>query len=123
VPPLLAGGPGGLDEFPEARIALQRFILAGLEALTVEKILQRVATEDAMNEHAEVVLLEIDPVIAEAQAVQDVAIAFQFAEVLQFRGHHLLRHAPEIAEDLQLEILGHPREFGGGGGREDDLKG
>jgi hypothetical protein len=35
---------------------------------------------------------------------------------------HLLGQAAEFTENLELQFLGHPREFGGAVGRENDLK-
>ena len=34
--------------------------------------------------------------------MQDTAAVFQLAELVQFRGQHLLRQAAEIAQDLQF---------------------
>jgi len=114
---------GGLDEFPEFRIFLQRLIFTDLDAGTKEEILECVPAHDAMNQHAERVALKVNAVVADAEAVQDVPVAFQFAEILQFAAHDLLWQAAEVAENLQLQFLGHSRQLGRGGRREDDLKG
>ncbi len=66
--------------------------------------------------------LEIDAIIPDPEAVQGAALLDELAELVQFRAHHLLRQAAKIAEDLQLQFLGHPRQFGGGGRRENNLE-
>jgi len=75
-----------------------------------------------MRQHAEFVPLKINAVIAHAKAVQDAPALLQLAELVQFRAEHLLRQAAKLAEDLQLQLLGHARQLGGGGRCEDDLK-
>jgi hypothetical protein len=119
---ILVGTFGGFDELPEFRIFLQGFVLAELEAGAEKEILERVPAQDAVDEHAELVALKINAVIAEAETVEDVAVAFELAEIFQFAGDDVLRQAAKIAEDLELKFLGHPREFRRAGGREDDLK-
>ena len=75
-----------------------------------------------MHQHAEFMPLKINAVIAHAKAVQHAPALLQLAELVQLRAEHLLRQAAKIAEDLQLQFLGHPRQFGGGGWRKDDLE-
>ena len=113
---------GGFDEGPEFGVFLEGGILADGQVRAIEKVFERVAAEDAMNDDAEVVLFEIDAVIAEAEAMEDFAIAFQFAEALEFRGHDLVGQAAEFTEDVQLQFLRHAGELGGAGGIENDLK-
>jgi hypothetical protein len=79
--------------------------------------------EDAVDDHAQVVPLEIDPVIADAEAVQDPARALEFAEVIQLGMHDLLGQSTEFAEDLELQFLGHLRQLRGAGGIKNDLEG
>ena len=113
---------GGFNQLPELRTFLERLVLAGGEAGTEQEILQRVPAQDAVDQHAEFVPLEIDAVIAHAEAVQRAPGLLQLAELFQFRADHLLRQPAKIAEDLELQFLGHPPQLGGGGGRENDLK-
>ena len=75
-----------------------------------------------MHQHAEIMLLEINPVVPHAEPVQNAAIAFQFAEVIQLRAHDLLREAAKFAQHLKLQLLRHARQFGRAGRREYDLK-
>ena len=99
------------DEFPEFGILLQGFVLTDFQAGAEIKVLEGVSAEDAMDDDAEIMAFEIDAVIADAKAMQDAASAFEFAEFFQFRGHHLLRNAAELTEDLQLQFLRHFRQF------------
>jgi 7,8-dihydroneopterin aldolase/epimerase/oxygenase len=75
-----------------------------------------------MHDHTEVVFLEIDAVIAEAEAVEDLSVTLQFAEAFQLRGHDLMREAAKFAQDIQLQFLGHAREFRRAGRVKDNLK-
>src|SRR5581483_4313406 len=119
----LGGGSNrGFDQFPEFRILLQCLVFFQLEPSAEIKILQRVPTENAMNDHAKVVALEINPVIPDAETVQAADRALQFAELIQFGVHDLLGQAAELAQDLELEFLGHAGQLGGAGGIENDLE-
>jgi len=75
---------GSLDEFPKLWILLQRLVFTRLEARAEEKILERVPAQNSMHQHAKLVALEIDPIIPHAKSVQDMAIAFQLAEIIEF---------------------------------------
>src|SRR5215471_12797801 len=96
-----------LDELPELRVFLQGLVFAHLDAGTEEEILERVLAQDAVDEDAELVAFEIDAVIADAEAVQDMAVAFELAEIVEFAGDDVGRQAAKIAEDLELQLLGH----------------
>ena len=113
---------GGFDEFPEFGIFLEGLIFTGADAGAEEKILEGMAAEDAVDEDAEAVAFEINAVVADAITVEDVAVAFEFAEIFEFIGHDMLGEAAEITEDLKLQFLGHLGQFGGTGGRENDLE-
>ena len=113
---------GGFDHFPEFGIFLERFVFLGLEAGAEEEILEGMAAEDAVDEQAEVVPLEIDAVIADAETVQDAPALHEPAEFLQLSPAGLLRQPAELAEDLQLKFFGHARQFGGAGWRKNDLE-
>jgi len=75
-----------------------------------------------VDEHAQFVPFKIDAVIAHAKPMQRPPAQFQFAERVQFGAERLLGQSAEFAEDLQLQFLGHARDFGGAGGRKDDLE-
>src|SRR3989442_13755887 len=58
-PSILASFPGRrLDQFPELRILLQRFVLLHLESRAEEKIFERVPAENAMHHQAQLVALK-----------------------------------------------------------------
>ena len=84
----------------------------------------RTKNEDCKEfvKNAEPVTLEINAVIPDAKTVQDMAVTFQFAEILEFAFNDMLRQTPKITEDLQLQFLWHPRQLGGARRRENDLK-
>ena len=46
----------------------------------------------------------------------------EFAKVIQFGLHDLLGQATKLAQDLQLQFLGHPGQLRGAGRVENDLK-
>ena len=75
-----------------------------------------------MDEHAQFVPFEIDAIITHPKTVQRSPVQFQFAEGVQFGAERLLGQAAEFAEDLQLQFLGHARQFGGAGRGKDDLE-
>jgi len=50
-----------------------------------------------MHQHAQLVAFKIHAVIADAKTVQDVAVAFKLAEILEFTGDDVLGEAAEIA--------------------------
>ena len=114
---------GGLDKLPEFRVFLEGFVFADGQAGTEEEILEAVLAQDAVHDDAKLVPLEIDAVIAEAEAVQELVVPLQPAETLKVGAHDFLGQAAKLAEDLQLELLGHLGELGGAGGVEDDLEG
>lgn len=113
---------GGFDEGPEFGIFLEGGVFADGEVRAVEEVFEGVAAEDAVDDDAEVVLFEIDAVIAETEAMEDLAVAFQFAEALEFSGHDLVRQAAELAEDVQLQFLRHTGKFSRARGIKNDLK-
>lgn len=113
--------PGLLHQVPEFRILRQRCVFLGGEIGAEEKILERMLAEDAMDHDAQRVALEIDAIIAQPITGQRAAIASEVS-VLSLGPLQLLRQPPELAEDLELQFLGHPGEFTGAGGIEDDLK-
>src|ERR1019366_7789113 len=93
-----------------------------LQAGAEQEVLEGVAVEDTVHHQAELVPLEIDAVIADAEPVQDASGALEFAELVQFGVHDLLRQATKLAEDLKLQFLGHPCQFRRAGRVEDDLE-
>jgi len=101
---------------------LKGLIFLQLKTGTEKEILESMAIQDAVDYEAQFVPLKINPVIADAEPMEDPAGAFQFAELIQFSLHDLLREAAEFAKDLQLQFFGHARQFGRAGGIENNLK-
>ena len=64
---------GGFDEVPEFGVFLQSLVFPDLDAGAKEEILQCVPAQNAVDEHAERMPLKINPVVADAEAVEDVA--------------------------------------------------
>lgn len=116
------GGLGGLDEVPEFGILLERFILAGGKAGAEEEVLEGVPVQDAVDDHAKLMALEVDAVVANAETVHGASSALELAEVFQVRAHDLLGQAAEFAQNIELQVLGHARELSSTGRVEDDLE-
>src|SRR6185503_10548788 len=102
---------GGFDHFPEFGVLLQSFVLIHFQTGAKEEIFQRVPAEDAMHHDSQLMLFKVDAIIADAEAMENATGAFEFAKFLQLSGHDLLRQATELAEDLQLQFLGHLRQL------------
>src|SRR5207249_4161954 len=94
---LLRGHLRGLDQFPELRILLECFVLLHFQSGAEEKVLECMATEDAVDHNTQFMPLKINPIIANSKPVQDSAGPLQFAEVIQLGLHHLLGQAAEFA--------------------------
>jgi hypothetical protein len=54
--------------------------------------------------------------------LQGPARPFQLAELIHLGVHHLLWQASEFSENLQLQLLRHPRQFGGAHRIKNNLK-
>lgn len=114
---------GRFDQFPKLRILLQRFVFLHFQPGPEEKVFQRMTVEDPVNKESKFVTLEIDPIVADAEPMQSAAGPFQFAEGIQLGLHDLLRQTAEFAQDLELQFLGHPGQFGRAGRIKNDLEG
>ncbi len=75
-----------------------------------------------MHDDTEFVPFEINAIISQAKTVQRFAFTFQFSESFQFCAHHFLRETSKLPQDVQLQFLGHSRQFARTGGIKDDLK-
>jgi hypothetical protein len=64
-----------------------------------------------MHDDAQFVAFEVDAIIAEAKAVEAPAFPLQFPKSIQLRRQDLVRQAAEFAQNEQLEIPRHLREF------------
>jgi len=75
-----------------------------------------------MHNYAKFVTLEINAVISHAKTVQNAAGSFELSEGIGVGVHQLLRQAAKLTQDLQLQFLGHARQFCRTGWIENDLK-
>src|SRR5687768_17111348 len=77
------------DQFPELRILLKGFVFADGEVRTIEKILEAILIQNAVNQDPEFVALEIDSIIAQAEPVQMFAGALEAPVFLEIGLQHL----------------------------------
>ena len=121
----LAGGRfGRLDQFPELRVFLQGPILAAGQFVAVEKIAQLFfRVKNPVNQDAEVVPLEVHPVVTQPEAEHVVAVTVEPAKLVHLVAADVVRQPAEFAEYLQLQFLGQRAQLCRGGGSEDDLEG
>lgn len=75
-----------------------------------------------MDDDSEIVPFEINPVIANAKAVEGFSGAFQMAEMMEVALEHFLREATKFTEDVKLQFAGHSGQFRGAGWIENDLE-
>lgn len=115
-------GSGGLDELPELWIILENLVFTGGQPAPEQEVLEGIPAHDAMNDDAQFVPLEIDPVISQTKPVQDATISFQSTVLFEVRLDDFLRQSPEFAQDVELQFLRHFREFAGAERIKDDLK-
>ena len=75
-----------------------------------------------MHDNSQQMPLEINPIIAQAKAMQDFSVPLQFPEPFEIGFHHFLGQSTELAQDVQLQFPGHLRQFDRAGRIEDDLE-
>ena len=75
-----------------------------------------------MDNDTELVALEINTVIAKAEAVESFAVALHFAEILEIAFQSFLREPAKFAEDVKLKFTRHFRQLGGANRIKNDLK-
>src|SRR4051812_50101986 len=110
------------DQLPELRILLEGFIFLDREGGAVKEVFESVPAQDPVDDQTEFVALEINAIIANAEAMKDLASAFQLAESLQVGAHYLLGKAAKFTQNVQLKFLGHAGQFGCTSRVEDNLK-
>ena len=59
----------------------------------------------SMHDQAKFMSFKIDPIISNSKAEQGSSRALEFAELIHFCVHDLLRQSPEFTQDLQLQFL------------------
>jgi len=75
-----------------------------------------------MHNEAQFVALKVNAIIAHTKSVQNASCALQFPELVQFGVHYLLRQTAKLAKNLQLQLLGHTRQFSRAGRIENNLE-
>jgi hypothetical protein len=115
-------GPGGFDHFPEFWVFLEGLVLTRGQTRTKEKILQRVAAEDPVDNDAQFVALEINAVITDAKPMKGFPGPLKMAEVMQIAFDHFPRKAAKFAENLKLQLARHPGQFRGAGRIKNNLE-
>ena len=75
-----------------------------------------------MNNDSEFVSLKINPVIAEAKAMEGLSRAFEVAKLVEIALEHLARKSAKLAEDVKLQFARHLGQFGGAGRIKNDLE-
>lgn len=75
-----------------------------------------------MDHQTQLMPLEINSIIPEAETVQSFASPLQFPKALQIGAHNLLGQSPELTQYKQLQFLRHSRELSGTGWIENYLK-
>ena len=78
--------------------------------------------QDAVNQHPQLVPLEVHPVTAEPETEQMPPVAVEAAEAVHLVAADVVGQAAKVPENLQLQFLGQRAQLGGGGGSEDNLK-
>jgi hypothetical protein len=113
---------GGLDQIPELGVSFQGFVFAQRQSRPIKEIFQRIATQDAVHHDPQLMPLKVNSVVAQTEAMQTFARPFQFAKSFQIRAHDLVGQTSKLAEDKQLQLLGHSGQFTGAGRIENNLK-
>src|SRR5437899_9791091 len=75
-----------------------------------------------MHHEPEFMPFKIDPVVPNAKALQNPSRPLEFAELINLRVHDLLRQTTKFTQNLQLQLLRHPRQFGGAGRVKNNLE-
>ena len=76
-----------------------------------------------MHDDPQFMPLKIDAIVSQPKAMQDFSVPLQFPKPFEIGFHHLLRQPAELAQNVQLQFLGHLRQFDRAGRIEDDLEG
>src|SRR6266446_4699654 len=108
-------GLGRFNQIPKLRVLLEGFVFFDGQGGTVEEIFEGIFAEDAVDDDAQFVPLEINAIVANAKAMQNFAVSFQLTEVLEVGAHDFLGQPAKFAKDIQLKFLGHTPQLGGAG--------
>ena len=75
-----------------------------------------------MHDNSQLMPLKINAIIPQPKPVQNLPVPLQFPKPLEIRSHDLLRQSAELAQNVQLQFLGHLGQFGRTRGIENNLK-
>ena len=75
-----------------------------------------------MDDNSEFMPFKINAIVAQPKAVQGPPVPLEFPEAFEIGFHDLLRQPAELAQNVQLQFLGHLRQFDRAGRIEDYLK-
>ena len=76
-----------------------------------------------MNQHPQLVPLEVHPVTAEPETEQMPPVAVEAAEAVHLVAANIVGQTAKVPENLQLQLLGQRAQLRRGGGGEDNLEG
>jgi hypothetical protein len=95
------------DQVPELRILLEGFILANGQIGAIKEVLKGVLVQNAVNEHSQVVPLEVDAIVAQPETKELAAAAFEASVFLEIGLEDFLGQAAKLSKDVKLKLLGH----------------
>lgn len=87
-----------------------------------KEVPDRVLVQHPMNQDPLGMALEVDAMIARAEAVEGTTIPLDLAELAAGKGVEIFGKNLELREKIELEILGEGAHFGSADRVEDDLE-
>jgi len=87
-----------------------------------EEVADRVLVKNTVDEDPLGMALEVDAVVAAAEAVQGSPVTLDLAEVGPLEGIEIIGQDLKLGQQVELEILGKRTHFRRACGIEDDLK-
>jgi len=115
-----------VDHLPKLIGSFRQIGLIGIighgELGAEKEVADRVFVKNTVDEDPLGVALEVDAVVAAAEAVQGAAVTLDLAEVGPLEGIKIIRQDLKLSQQVELEILGKRTHFRRAYGIEDDLK-
>ena len=75
-----------------------------------------------MNHNSKFVPFKVNPIVAQAVAIQFFSVSFELSKAIHIYRPHILRKTSKLSHDAQLKVLGHPGKFFGAQRIEYNLK-
>lgn len=75
-----------------------------------------------MHNEPQIVALKVHPEVADPKTMQGFSCSPEFSKSIQLVTKQLRWNPAKLTQNLQLQFLGHPRQFCGADGIEDDLE-